>query len=94
MHTDVATFSRFPGCDDGRHDALPPSLSHSLTLTPPLPTAGRPISFSPGDAGQSGIALGDARRAGGEGPTPEHANPPMDPGPRRQTDEGQRDALG
>eukprot|EP00959_Pyramimonas_sp_CCMP1952_P132130 2762739-Pyramimonas_sp.AAC.1 len=52
MHTDIATFSRFPGCDIGRHDALPPSLSPSLTPTLPMPIADRPISFSPGGAGQ------------------------------------------
>eukprot|EP00959_Pyramimonas_sp_CCMP1952_P173112 3617682-Pyramimonas_sp.AAC.1 len=79
MHTDIATFSRFLGFDNGRHDALPPSLSPSLTPTSPMPIAGRPISFSPGGAGQNWIALGDAGITEGEGRTPEPANPPTAP---------------
>eukprot|EP00959_Pyramimonas_sp_CCMP1952_P018826 397941-Pyramimonas_sp.AAC.1 len=60
-----------------------------------MPIAGRPISFSPGGAVQSWIALGDAGITGGDGPTLEQANPRADPGTRGpQSGERQRDALG
>eukprot|EP00959_Pyramimonas_sp_CCMP1952_P050916 1063577-Pyramimonas_sp.AAC.1 len=93
FQTDSATFRRFPGDNNGRHEALPPRYP-SLTPTLPMPTAGRPISFSPGDAGQNGTAHGDARFTGANGPTPEAAYPPTDPVPLRQFDDEQRGALG
>eukprot|EP00959_Pyramimonas_sp_CCMP1952_P091623 1917783-Pyramimonas_sp.AAC.1 len=52
IHTDAATFRRFPGRDDRGQEALPSNPTSSLTPTAPMPAAGRQISFSPGAVGQ------------------------------------------
>eukprot|EP00959_Pyramimonas_sp_CCMP1952_P011162 233697-Pyramimonas_sp.AAC.1 len=59
-----------------------------------MPTAGHPISFSPGSAGHNGTAHGDTRFTGANGPTPEAVYPPTNPVPLRQFGDEQRGALG